>query len=228
MKRRYYRASFIDLEDPLTLRTLTRGEIFDCYLQVGCPQRELPPKASLARTRLETLIFDLGCLDPPEDILAVHVGRIAHEVLRLSGFLEGTEEQQQIHERAFAYSRSPEARGDALIMATFMHYGLEELHDMSCEEWDRLVFLAVTVQSEVYGTHAKEFLTQTPVEPSQLQQENPSLSPNASGLSDDFIQRTFGLRSYRANGSEQTVVRAGGGTITPESGHVPWGDSRAS
>jgi hypothetical protein len=220
-KRQFFQLDLDDLS--LVTQSLTRGEIFQCYLDLGFPNREIPSENLSDQAKLETAIFRVACIEKPDEyttdsLPAGVVTQSAQFILEQSGFLEGTEKQKEILTASLEYSRSSEAKGDALVMHTFSKYGIEELHAMDCAEWTRLVILAVTVQSEIYGVKAKEFLMSEPMNIESSQETN------SHGLSEDFINRTFGLSSDKRGGFEKSAQVAGGGSITPN-GVKTWGSA---
>lgn len=224
-RRRQYALTFECLGGPVVITTLLRGEIFDCYLAAGFPDRVVPPGNPSAQASLETALFRLACLEKPEgyttdSLPAGVVTQAARLALQYSGFLEETEEQESLLRSAVVYSKSGEARGDALVMHTFPRYGVDDLHDMTPEEWTRLVFLAVTVQSEIYGVKARDFLlAQAPDSPAGTAD-----APPAPALPTEFVHRVFGFSEEKRGGFHKTAAIAGGGSITPN-GVKTWGST---
>ena len=207
----------------LGIRTLSRGELLDSYITIGYPGQQIPEEDKHARSRLESEVYRLGCIDYPEyEIPSGVITRAAEQILLRSGFLEDTEEQAAMMRAAVEYSRSSDARGDAIIMASFGHYGLEELHSMDYPQWMRLLMSAMVWQYETQAISAEDFLNATPTSaPERSVQEM-----SDPGLDVNMVRRVFGLSARESKGGAYTVepIISGGGVITPN-GHKTWGDA---
>ena len=199
----------------MLLRTLVRGEVFAAYLFAGYPSMEIPEEASIARAAFETELFRVGCLEcsllsPPAGLVTA----AATALLRVSGFLEDSDEQKDMLEAAAFYARTSEARGDSLIMATYGRYGLEDLRAMTNPEWSRLLYCALLYQNEVCDVDAPAFLLgKSSSRPKDL------AAQSDPGLSREFINGAFGLDPARAS-------IAGGGVLTAADGLQTWGEAQ--
>lgn len=225
-KRRVYELSFPQLDSPLVVQTLLRGEIFRSYSELGYPEREIPANQLVHQSRLENQIFRHACLIRPEGVPVSEfpagiVTKTAHFVLDKSGFLENSDEQNNILQDAIRHCKSNEARGDFLIMHTFPQYGMAELEDMTTREWTRLVFGSVAIQAQLYGINAKGFILSEEPEQAQAQYET-SRPQEISPIDENTVNQLLGLRTYEHGGVSQRPIIQGGGSISVD-GIKTWG-----
>lgn len=218
VQRKFYSLVFEGLGPDiyLEIQTLSRGEVFNIYLDLGYPEQAIIDTDKVSRTKFEDEVYHLGCINRPDcDLPAGIITQTAEQILLYSGFLEGSQYQTDMIGLAGKYAQSTDGRGEALIMTTFTQYKLEDLMEMDNPQFLRLLMSAMIYLREAKSFSAQAYLT------GEYGQEAEAPEPtiqqqSESGLSTNWVNKVFGLRG-------DTATIAGGGVITPGKGHQQWG-----